>query len=78
MLLQLSDAAFAERLEAFLTSLDQRTIKRGPSLLELQSDVDDLELRIYLRVWDVLYPEATVVVEHKAFRRPDGAAGSAA
>jgi hypothetical protein len=78
VLLELSDAAFAERLQAFLTSLDLRTTVRGPGQLELERELDDLELSIYLRVWDVLYPEATVAVERSAFEPPAAAADSAA
>jgi hypothetical protein len=58
--LQLSDAAYAERLTAFLTSLGQRPVQHGPDRYELVDAPDDLELAIYLRVWDVLYPEAPV------------------
>jgi hypothetical protein len=65
--LQLSDAAYAERLTAFLTSLGQRPLEHGPGRYELADDVDDLELAIYLRVWDVLHPEAQVAVEPSAF-----------
>jgi hypothetical protein len=78
VLLELSDAAFAERLQAFLTSLDLRTTVRGPSVLELERELEDLELAIYLRVWDVLYPEASIVVAHTAFEPPAAAADSAA
>jgi hypothetical protein len=60
--LQLSDAAYAERLAAFLTSLGQRPVEHGPGRYELD-DVDDLELAIYLRVWEVLYPEAPVALD---------------
>ena len=63
MFLQLSDAAYAERLTAFLTSLGQRAVEHGPGRFALEEDVDDLELAIYLRVWEVLYPEAPVSVE---------------
>ena len=78
VLLELSDAAFAERLQAFLTSLDLRTTVRGPGVLELERELEDLELSIYLRVWDVLYPEARVAVEAPAFEPPAAAADSAA
>jgi hypothetical protein len=60
--LQLSDAAYAERLTAFLTSLGQRPVEHGPGRYKLDEELDDLELAIYLRVWDVLYPEAPVTV----------------
>jgi hypothetical protein len=83
VLLELSDAAFGERLQAFLTSLDLRTTLRGPGRLELERELEDLELSIYLRVWDVLYPEATIAVERAAFpsralEPPAAAADSAA
>jgi hypothetical protein len=78
VLLELSDAAFAERLQAFLTSLDLRTTVRGPGRLELERELDDLELAIYLRVWDVLHPEASIVVERTAFEPPAAAADSVA
>jgi hypothetical protein len=60
--LQLSDAAYAERLTAFLTSLGQRPVQHGPGVFHLGDDLDDFELAIYLRVWEVLYPEAPVAV----------------
>ena len=67
MFLQLSDAAYAERLTAFLTSLGQRPVGHGPDRFELPDELDDFELAIYLRVWDVLYPEARIAVERSAF-----------
>jgi hypothetical protein len=78
MFLQLSDAAYAERLTAFLTSLGQRPLKHGPGRFELVGEVDDLELAIYLRVWDVLYPEAQVAVGRSAFPAPADEADTAA
>jgi hypothetical protein len=78
MFLQLSDAAYAERLAAFLTSLGQRPLEHGPGRYELNEELDDLELAIYLRVWDVLYPEAPVSVEGSAFPHPADEADTAA
>lgn len=78
MFLQLSDAAYAERLRAFLTSLGQRAVERGPGRYELTDEVDDLELAIYLRVWDVLYPEAPVAREQSGFASPADQADTAA
>jgi hypothetical protein len=60
--LQLSNAAYAERLKAFLTSLGQRPVEHGPGRYSLREELEDMELAIYLRVWDVLYPEAPVTV----------------
>ncbi len=78
MYLQLSDAAYSERLTAFLTSLGQRAVECGPGRYELAEEVDDLEVAIYLRVWDVLYPEAPVSLERSAFVPPADEADTAA
>ena len=65
--LRLTDPAYTERLASFLTSLGQKAIVAGPAsveLLEPESDGETarIEMDIYLRVWNVLYPEAGVVV----------------
>jgi hypothetical protein len=60
MLLRLSDPSHTDRLAHFLRSLGQTTIVAGPSRLEV--DTPETELRIYLRVWAVLYPDAEVQV----------------
>jgi hypothetical protein len=60
MLLRLSDPSYTDRLAHFLRSLGQTTIVAGPS--ELEVDTPETELRIYLRVWAVLYPDAEVQV----------------
>ena len=78
MFLQVSDAAYAERLTAFLTSLGQRTIERGPGRLELAEELEDMELAIYLRVWDVLYTEARDTIEGSAIPTGGGEADSGA
>ena len=66
MQLFLSDAAYTDRLASFLRSLGQRPMVTGPNNLELEPAADDearVELEIYLRVWRVLYPDASVEVE---------------
>jgi hypothetical protein len=60
MLLRLSDPSYTDRLAHFLRSLGQTTVVAGPSRLEV--DTPETELRIYLRVWAVLYPDAEVQV----------------
>jgi hypothetical protein len=64
--LTLSDPAYTERLATFLESLGQSTLVAGPGQVELvvdeRSDLVRSELKIYLRVWGVLYPEAKVTV----------------
>jgi hypothetical protein len=65
--LRLTDPAYTERLASFLTSLGQKAIVAGPATVELLAPESDgetarLEVDIYLRVWNVLYPEAGVVV----------------
>ncbi len=62
--LQLTDPAYTERLASFLTSLGQKAVVAGPTTVELLEDAESsrLEMDIYLRVWNVLYPEAGVVV----------------
>lgn len=64
--LELSDAAYTERLAAFLASLGQEAVVSGPGHVDVllpddpSSEVGRRELEIYLRVWSVLYPEAQV------------------
>jgi hypothetical protein len=60
MLLRLSDPSYTDRLAHFLRSLGQTTIVAGPTRLEVNTP--QTELRIYLRVWAVLYPDAEVQV----------------
>jgi hypothetical protein len=64
--LTLSDPAYTERLATFLESLGQSTLVAGPGQVDLlideRSDLVRSELKIYLRVWGVLYPEAKVTV----------------
>jgi hypothetical protein len=67
MQLRLSDPDYTDRLANFLRSLGQTAMVAGPSQLEveLRSAPDALvELKIYLRVWRVLYPDAEVQLEN--------------
>lgn len=66
MQLTISDPAYTERLATFLESLGQSALVAGPGQVELvvdeRSDLVRSELKIYLRVWAVLYPEAKVTI----------------
>jgi hypothetical protein len=63
MRLRLSDPAYAERLAAFLSSVGVGTTPGAGGVLELEPDVDEDELAIYLRVWGVLNPEGAAELE---------------
>ena len=58
MQLRLSDPSYTDRLALFLRSLGQTVLDAGPTRLEV--DTTRSELEIYLRVWNVLYPDAEV------------------
>jgi hypothetical protein len=63
--LRLTDPGYTERLASFLTSLGQQAVVAGPDTVELIPEANEgarVELGIYLRVWNVLYPEAHVSV----------------
>ena len=67
MQLRLSDPSYTDRLATFLRSLGQMAIEAGPGQLELDvpaTPASRAELRIYLRVWNVLYPEAEVQLDN--------------
>jgi hypothetical protein len=64
--LRLSDPEYTERLASFLRSLGQRVVIAGPDTVELipeEREGAQVEMDIYLRVWNVLYPDARVTVE---------------
>jgi hypothetical protein len=61
MRLVLRDAAHTESLAAFLRSVGQRPDVTAPDVLEV--DVDRAELDVYLRVWQVINPDAEVTVQ---------------
>ena len=71
MELRLSDPSYTDRLATFLRSLGQTVIDAGPGQLEVISTSRD-ELVIYLRVWDVLYPDADVQVEDEEDEEDEG------
>jgi hypothetical protein len=62
MQLRLSDPSYTDRLVTFLRSLRQTVFVADPGQLEIVQ-TSGAELAIYLRVWDVLYPDADVQVE---------------
>ncbi len=62
MILRLSDSSYAERLTAFVQSLGLRTTATGTDSVALEREIPPDELRIYLRVWDVLHPGVEVTV----------------
>jgi hypothetical protein len=61
MRLLLRDAAHVDSLSAFLRSVGQQPVAAGPDALEV--DVDPAELDVYLRVWQVLHPDAELTVQ---------------
>jgi len=62
MRLLLRDAAHTDDLAAFLRSVGQRPVIRGPSAVDVD-ETEPAELDVYLRVWKVLYPDAEVTVQ---------------
>jgi hypothetical protein len=66
MQVRLTDPDYTDRLATFLRSLGQTAIVAGPGQLELDvpgTTSARVELEIYLRVWQVLYPDAEVHVD---------------
>lgn len=64
MHLNISDPAYTERLIAFFVSLGRTLRVDAPGRLRLDEELAELELKMYLRVWHVLHPEAVVSVGH--------------
>jgi hypothetical protein len=62
MRLLLRDAAYTERLAAFLRSVGQEPAVAAPDALEI-ADLEAAELDVYLRVFGVLHPDAEVTVQ---------------
>jgi hypothetical protein len=62
--IRLADPIYTDRLASFLESLGQSAIQCGPGQIDViipdNDDVAARELEIYLRVWQVLYPDAEV------------------
>lgn len=63
MQLRLSDPAYDQRLASFLASLGKQALVSARGQIDVGDDIDEVELAIYLRVWNVLYPEAQVALE---------------
>ena len=61
MRLLLRDAAHTDSLAGFLRSVGQEPVVVAPD--EIAVDVDPAELDVYLRVWQVLHPDADVTVQ---------------
>ncbi len=60
MQLRLHDPAYTDRLTAYLRSVGQRPVAGGPDSVEV--DAERAEVEVYLRVWQVLYPDAEVEI----------------
>ena len=61
--LRLNDPAYDQRLASFLGSLGKQALVSARGQVDVGDEIDELELAIYLRVWNVLYPEAHVALE---------------
>ena len=63
MQLRLSDPSYTDRLATFLRSLGQTVLVAAPNQVEVDAPTSSAaaEIRIYLRVWGVVYPDAEVV-----------------
>lgn len=59
MQLVLHDAAYTDRLAAFLRSLGHEAVVSGPAELDV-AGLEAAEIEVYLRVWRVLHPDADV------------------
>ena len=69
----LSDPSYTDRLATFLRSLGQAVVVAAPGVLEvdLAPGVSArTELGIYLRVWKVLYPDASVHIDNDEGEAP--------
>jgi hypothetical protein len=66
MRFRLSNSSYTDRLATFLRSLGQTVVVTAPNrlLVDAQTTSDAAEIRIYLRVWKVLYPDAEVELEN--------------
>ncbi|HZS24718.1 MAG TPA: hypothetical protein VFA30_06980 [Gaiellaceae bacterium] len=58
MQLHIRDPAFTDRLVAFLRSVGQDPVVRDPATIDV--DLTPEEVEVYLRVWSVMHPGATV------------------
>ena len=62
MQLRLSDPSYTDRLATFLRSLGQAVFVDASNRLDVDAPSSSVaaEIEIYLRVWNVLYPDAEV------------------
>ena len=58
MRLHLHEPEYTDQLAAFLRSVGQRPIVSGPGQIEVDAQADELDA--YLRVWQVIQPDAEV------------------
>jgi fructoselysine-6-P-deglycase FrlB-like protein len=73
MYLRVSDPSYTDRLATFLASLGQTVLVVAPGLLAVDlppGASSRNELEIYLRVWQVLYPDASVQMENDEGEAP--------
>lgn len=61
MRLLLHEPAFTDQLAAFLRSVGQQPIVSGPGQIEVDAQAEELDA--YLRVWQVIHPDAEVELE---------------
>lgn len=62
MQLHLRDPRYTDQLADFLVSVGQAPVVAGPDRVDVGNgdEASRVELEIYLRVWRVLHPDATV------------------
>ena len=56
--LLLHEPSFTDQLAAFLRSVGQQPFVSGPGRIEVDAQADELDA--YLKVWQVIHPDATV------------------
>lgn len=61
MRLLLHEPGFTDQLAAFLRSVGQQPIVSGPGQIEVDAQADELDA--YLKVWQVIHPDAAVEIE---------------
>jgi hypothetical protein len=59
--LLLHEPVFTDQLAAFLRSVGQQPIVSGPGQIEVDAQADELDA--YLKVWQVIHPDAAVELE---------------
>jgi hypothetical protein len=59
--LLLHEPGFTDQLAAFLRSVGQQPFVSGPGQIEVDAQADELDA--YLKVWQVIHPDATVELE---------------